>query len=449
MLKNPAPKLAPHEYERNFADINPPLSEQAAWIESSRCLFCFDAPCTKACPTHIDVPAFIKKIATKNLRGSARTILESNPLGASCARVCPVEVLCEGACVMGHEHRPIPIGQLQRYAMDSVYSRGIQLFKAGVPNGKRVAIIGAGPAGISCAFYLARAGFAVKILEKAQLAGGLNTYGIAEYKMTRRVAFEEIEMVRQLGVEVETGVEVGADVSLDDLERNYNAIFLGVGMGSTAKLGIPGENLPGVVDALDFIEQVKTREFENIDIGAGVAVIGAGNTAIDCVTQAKRLGAERVMMVYRRSEKEMPAFAYEYELAKKDGVQFMWQTSPARVLGELYVDGLECVRMELGEPDARGRRTPIPVPDSKFILEVDMVIKALGQVPRDTFLSRIPGIEFDSSGRVVINPVTAQTASPKFFAGGDCVNGGREVVDAAQAGKIAAGGIEEYVMRDP
>lgn len=449
MIKNPAPKLAPHEYERNFADIVPPLSEQAAWLESSRCLYCFDAPCTKACPTHIDVPAFIKKIATKNLRGAGRTILESNPLGASCSRVCPVDVLCEGACVMGQEHKPIPIGQLQRYAMDYVSSRRMQLFSAGAPNGKRVAIIGAGPSGVSCAFYLARRGFAVKLLDKAPLPGGLNTYGIAEYKMTRRVALEEIDMIRQLGVEIESGVEVGVDVSLEYLERDYDAVFLGVGLGGTAKLEIQGEDLDGVVDALEFIEQVKTRDFPNIEIGSRVAVIGAGNTAIDCVTQAKRLGAERVVMVYRRSEREMPAFAYEYELAKKDGIEFFWRTSPVRVLGDLYVEALECVRMELGEPDARGRRTPIPVPGSKLILEVDMVIKALGQVPRDTFLSRIPGVEFDSKGRIVVDPATAQTANPKFFAGGDCVNGGKEVVDAAQAGKIAAAEIEKFVNREP
>jgi glutamate synthase (NADPH/NADH) small chain len=438
------------QIEQNFREIAPPLTVAEAVFEANRCVYCFDAPCTHACPTHIDVPAFIKKIATGNLTGSARVIFDANPIGATCARVCPVEVLCEGACVENTlMQKPIEIGRLQRFATDAALREGRDLFRAGEPNGKSVGIVGSGPAGLSCATYLARLGYSVTVYERRALPGGLDTYGMAEYKMTQRTSLEETAMVERLGVRFICGMEVGRDVSARDLEMAHDAIFLGVGLGATTRLGVPGEDLRGVYDALDFIERIKTREWRSVHVGRTVVVVGAGNTAVDAATQARRLGAERVLMVYRRSRREMPAYAYEYELAKRDAVEFRWQTAPVEIVADESgerVAALRCVRMELGEPDASGRRTARAVEGSEFDIPCDMVVKALGQQKMRAFVESIPGVETDEAGRVRVDARTMRTGNAKFFAGGDCVNGGREAVDAAQMGKHAAEGIHESLM---
>lgn len=434
--------------EANFAEIAPPLKQEEAVIEANRCLYCYDAPCVQACPTHIEIPRFIKQIASKNLRGAARTIFQANAMGHSCARVCPVEVLCEGACVYhGWQKKPIEIARLQRYATDRGVAGNWPLFAPGVALTKKVAVIGAGPAGLAAASYLRRLGFGVTIYEKRALPGGLNTYGIAEYKMTQGTALEEIKMILDLGAEIKSGVEAGRDISWEALEKNFDAIFIGVGLGKTQALGIPGEDAAGVVDALSFIERIKTRRFGEMEKSRVTVVIGAGNTAIDAVTQAKRLGTPQVIMAYRRGPGEMSAYQYEYELAKQDGVEFLWNAAPVRVLGNGKVEGVEFIRTEL---QGFGRQAQLKsIPGSEFIVSCDRVIKALGQVKQRSMFEKIYGLDIDPSGRVLVDPKTMQSSNPKYFAGGDAVNGGKEVVNAAQDGKRAAWAIHRYLGGGP
>jgi dihydropyrimidine dehydrogenase (NAD+) subunit PreT len=424
-MASTVPPLSPEDFAKAFADIHPAFEPQAATVEATRCLFCFDAPCTVACPTHIDVPRFIKKISTRNLRGSAMTILESNILGLSCSRVCPVDVLCEGACVMhGYNKQPIEIGRLQRHAMDYFYSHDPSLPVAKTQASGKVACVGAGPASLACAAELRRRGFAVTIIDKNPLAGGLNTYGIAEYKFRPSDSKKEVDLVRSMGAEF----RLGAEADIESLEREFNAIFLGVGLGSTHRLNIPGETLPEVVDALRFIAAYKTS---SIRVGRRVIIIGAGNTAIDAATAAHRLGAEEVHLIYRRGQDEMPAFDYEYELALLDNVEFHWHTQPVRIHDSKSVESIECIRVD---------KNLAPIPNSNFQIPCEMIIPSIGQTRLVDFLSRCKGVEL-KNGCVVVNPETGATANPKYFAGGDCVNGGREVVDAVAAGKRAAAGI--------
>lgn len=445
-LRETAPKLSAEQYERNFAELVPPMSSRQAAIEAARCLYCFDAPCTVACPTRIDVPAFIKKIYTGNLRGSARVILEANILGQSCGRVCPTEVLCEGACVMVEKGiKPIEIGRLQRHAVDYVLDRKIQLFRAGPPNGKRVACVGSGPGSLACAAELAKLGYRVTIFDRNESPGGLNTYGIAAYKLRAGDSLREVEMVRGLGVEFRQKVEVGSDVSFAQLEKEHDAVFIGVGLGETWDLDLPGQELKGVLGAIEFIELTKVRAFHEVEVGRRVACIGAGNTAIDVVTAARRLGAETVHLIYRRSEKEMPAFRYEYDLAKLDGVTFHWNTQPVRILGEGgKVAGIECVQTRAKEGAQRGRGEVLPIPGTEFKLDVDMVVRAIGQKPVTDLLRAIPGIEIRKNGTVAVNE-RHQTGAPKYFAGGDCTNGGKEVVDAVAEGMASARAIDGWL----
>ncbi|HXW18227.1 MAG TPA: NAD(P)-dependent oxidoreductase [Candidatus Acidoferrales bacterium] len=443
-----APKLPPEKYEANFADISPRMTPRQAAIEAARCLFCFDAPCTIACPTHIDVPAFIKKITTNNLRGSARVILGANILGESCGRVCPTEALCEGACVMNEKgEEAIEIGRLQRYAVDYVLDRNLDLFSAGAPNGKQVACIGSGPASLACAAELAKWGYSVTIFDKNKLPGGLNTYGIAAYKTRATEALREVEMVKRLGVRFEQGVAIGREVSFEKLERDFDAICIGVGLGETCELEIPGTELRGVHGAMEFIEQTKLKPFEEVQVGRRVACIGAGNTAIDVVTAARRLGAESVHLIYRRSQSDMPAFEYEYEIAQKDGVMFHWNTHPVRIVGESgTVTGIECVRTKYAGGAAGKSRTPEPIPGTNFLIAADMVVRAIGQKPVTEFLRAVEGIELKKGGTIAVSNAY-QTGNPKYFAAGDCVNGGREVVDAVAEGMAAARGIDAWLEK--
>jgi len=427
------------QFAASFAEIHPPLGRREALVEANRCLYCFDAPCTNACPTHIDVPGFIKKIASGNPSGSAMTILNANILGLSCARVCPVDVLCEGACVMHrYNRRPIEIGRLQRHAMDHFYSSSRRLPVAAADRRGRVACIGAGPASLACAASLRQQGFAVTVFDSRPQAGGLNTYGVAEYKLSPADSQQEVALVRSLGVEFRLSVEIGGELRIKELEEQFDIVFLGVGLGRAQPLDIPGEALPGVIDALRFIAEYKTHR--GARVGRRVVVIGGGNTAIDAATAALRLGADEVHVLYRRSQAQMPAFAFEYDLAQHEGVRFHWLTQPVAIHGKHAVESLECVRMELGAPDGRGRRQPQQVPGSNFQLSCDMVIPSIGQSRLLDFLSQFRNVRL-TGGLVALDAATGQTSNPRYFAGGDCVNGGREVVDAVAEGKRAAAGI--------
>ncbi|NNE07609.1 MAG: NAD(P)-dependent oxidoreductase [Gemmatimonadetes bacterium] len=435
------PKLSERAAERNMAEIEPAYRPQEATIEADRCLYCFDAPCIHSCPTGIDIPGFIKKIANDNLTGAARTILRANVLGASCARVCPTEVLCEGACVLlDRDETPIKIGRLQRYATDHAYESALPLLHAPAKkSGKRVAIIGGGPAGLSCAAELAQLGHEAVIYERHHKAGGLNTYGIAYYKMKPSVALAEVRLVQSLGVEILTDTEVGKDVPGDEIMNCYDAVFLAIGLGATYSLGIPGEDLPGVVEALAFIEELRMNPLDEVAVGDHVAVIGCGNTAIDAATQAKRLGAKRVTIVYRRGPEDMPAFEYEYELAKSDGVEFLFHTQPVEALGTKS-RGLEGLRLVRTEPDLNGR--PHNVAGSEFDVPFDMVIKALGQQKLGETIAKIfPGVTIDRRGAIERDFATGITKHGNIYAGGDAANGGSEVVDAVAEGKRAAAAI--------
>jgi glutamate synthase (NADPH/NADH) small chain len=446
-MKNIAPKLTTEEYENNFAELHPPFTPNSAVAEANRCLYCFDSPCMKACPTHIDISTFIKKIASGNMKGSAKTILSSNWVALTCAKACPVDELCEGACVYNARGEvAIQIGKLQRYAMDWYVERGMPaLFTPAPKNGKTVGVIGGGPAGLACAAELALLGYEVTIYEAKNEPGGLDTFGIAPYKMKRQDSLHEAKIVERLGVRIKTGVSIGESISVDDLSRSHDVIFLGVGLKTPAQLRIPGENLAGVYDAIHFIERVTSRKWSSVEIGKRVAVIGAGNTAIDAVTEAKRLGAEQVMIIYRRSKEDMSAYEFEYELAKSDGVVFHFLTAPKRILGSTHVEAIECIRMKPGIPDITGKRIPDAIPNSEFQLPVDMIITAVGQTTERSFLSQIQNLKLEK-GNVWVNPETCQTSNPKFFAGGDCANGGKEVVNAAADGKKAAHGIDNFLI---
>ncbi|KSU89589.1 NAD(P)-dependent oxidoreductase [Priestia flexa] len=436
----------------NFSEVEKGLPNQEAIEEANRCLYCYDAPCIQACPTGIDIPTFIKKIASGNLKGSAQTIMTSNPVGASCARVCPTEELCEGACVLNHSTKPIMIGDLQRYATDWAIQNEQVLFTKGKPNGKRVAIVGGGPAGLSAARELARFGYAVTIFEAEKEAGGLNTYGIVSFRLPQAISFWEVQQVKALDVEIKTNMRVGEDVMPSELLENYDAVVLAIGMSKVPNLGIEGEHLKGVYDAIDFVKQTKSEALTTEFVGKKVAVVGAGNTAIDGATCSIRLGAKNVKILYRRTSAEMTAYDFEYEFAKQDGVEFRWLTAPVRIVGndKNEVTGIECIKMELKESEGDGRKKPVPIEGSEFLIKVDAVIKAIGQ---ERYLSLINQFELKQDGGVVlIDQDTFQTSNPKVFACGDVVFGKGQgeamVVTAAQQGKQTAYGIHAQLKKE-
>lgn len=418
--------------ESRFRDLKPAFTPAEARAESLRCLGCRDAPCIASCPTRIDIPTFIRKIATSNSRGSARTILEANLLGASCARVCPVEVLCEGACVyIPWGRAPIPIGRLQDFAMltGAPGASGAALLTKSPPSGKSVGLVGGGPASLSCAGTLALAGHAATIYEKDPWPGGLNVTGVAPYKLRGEEALAEVSFIASLGVKFRTSCEVGKDISATDLLSRHDAIFLGLGLGEDAKLGIPGEEGPGVWGATAWIRRLKTSEAIP---GKGVrsaVVIGGGNTSIDVTRELRRLGVARVTLVARRPLDRLKAYAHEVELARCEGVDFLGGV----VLEQIVRDGDRVVGARIASS------ATVSVPRA---LEADLIVVAIGQSPLRAVAASFPGVECDASGGIVTDPRTGRTGNPKVYAGGDARNGGKEVVYAAAEGQTAAHAID-------
>lgn len=433
-----------------FKEVRRDLSAQEAVEEANRCLYCYDAPCTKACPTGIPVPSFIRKIATGNLKGSARAILEANPMGATCARVCPTEELCEGACVLNELSLPIMIGDLQRHAVNWAMQSGETLFEKRTSNGMKVAIIGSGPAGLSAARELARHGFGVTVYEAKEKAGGLDTYGIVPFRLPQEIPLWEADQVTALGVEILTEIRIGEDISAEEILSRYDAVLVACGMGNVPRLGIPGEEYNGVLDAIELIENIKEGRITNEFKGKRAVVIGAGNTAIDAATCLKRAGAADVKIVYRRTEAEMTAYKSEYEFAKREGIEFRWQWQPAEIISDVSgnVTALSLSRVVLGAPDASGKRKIQATEDPKFRLETDVVVRAIGQNRRTDLINAFGLVHHH--GILAVDPETYQTSNEKIYAAGDVIFGigptEAMVVSAVEQGKKAAYAIQRAMQ---
>jgi glutamate synthase (NADPH/NADH) small chain len=439
-----AGRLTPAEYETNFGDIEPPLDAKRALVDSSRCYFCYDAPCIEACPTGIDIPGFIRKIATGNLKGAAITILEENIFGGACARVCPTEVLCERACVRNlSEDKPVNIGALQRYATDDLLARKIHPFTRRPETGRRVAVVGGGPAGLSCAHRLSMLGHHAVVFEARRKLGGLNEYGIAAYKVANDFAKREVGFVLSLGgIEPRLGSALGQDMTLAQLRRDFDAVFLGLGHAGVNALQVEGEDLKGVEDAIAYIARLRqARNKAKLPLGRRVVVIGGGNTAIDIAVQSKRLGAEDVTIVYRRGPEQMSATHHEQEFAQINGVKIKHWARPVRLHGER--GRLEDVEFEYTRLDAKGR---LAGTGERFTLGADMLFKAIGQVflPDPVVKGARQPLEI-KGGRIVVDKHRA-TSLPGVYAGGDCVLGGQDLtVQAVEDGKRAAESIDRFL----
>jgi dihydropyrimidine dehydrogenase (NAD+) subunit PreT len=439
-----AGRLTAAQYEANFADIEPPLDAKRALVDSSRCYFCYDAPCIEACPTGIDIPNFIRKIATGNVKGAAITILEQNIFGGACARVCPTEILCERACVRNlSEDKPVDIGALQRYATDHLFATGIQPFKRGASTGKRIAVVGGGPAGLACAHRLSMMGHDITVFDARNKLGGLNEYGVAAYKVPDNFAQHEVDFILSLGgIAVETGKALGGELSLIQLRRDFDAVFISVGLAGVNALQAEGDTLQGMEEAVAYIARLRqTADKAALPVGRNIVVIGGGNTAIDIAVQTRRLGAENVTIVYRRGPEHISATHVEQDFAQINGVTIKYWARPTRIVG---ADGkVEAIEFEYTTLDDAGRLTGT---GEHLSLAADMVFTAIGQVfLPDPFNKGSQEPLQLKNNRIVIN-TEHQTSLPGVFAGGDCVATGHELtVQAVQDGKLAADGIDRYL----
>lgn len=428
------------EFEENFAPLKPLMNSTEAYYESSRCLFCYDAPCVNACPTGIDIPLFIRQINSANTIGAAKTIYDSNYFGYACGKVCPTEVLCEGACVYNHQDvKPIEIGRLQSYATRQAIRTKKKLFSPGKSNGKKVAVIGAGPAGISCACELRMLGFAVDIFEAKKQSSGLTVHGVAPYKISNKEALEEMAFLEmQFGYTVKYEKLIQSKEDIASLEKTYDAVFLGIGLGLTSDLKIKGEDQENCFGAVEFVEELR-KKHHAINVPKKVIVLGGGNTAMDAASESARMGAELVILAYRRSKEEMGAYDFEYDLAKGTGVKGMFNVAPLEIRGDGKVNGVQFIRSKTENGKVEN------IPGSEFFVECDWVIKATGQSKQLEFLKNISELEMDKKGCIVVNKENGQTKNPKYFAAGDAVSGGQEVVNAAADGRKAAHGIKNYL----
>ena len=430
------------EFAQNFAQLKPLMSRTEALYESARCLFCFDAPCIQACPSGIDIPQFIRQINSGNDTGAARTIYEANYFGNACGKVCPTEVLCEGACVYNlQDVKPIEIGRLQSFATTQVIRSGEKLFGPGAANGKSVAVIGAGPAGISAACELRALGYAVEVFEAKAQPSGLTVYGVAPYKITNEETLAEMAYLQaQFGYRTHFNSPITSREELAKLEAEYDAIFLGIGLGRTNELGLPGEDKMNCFGAVEFIAELRQQRHA-VAVGRKVIVLGGGNTAMDAASEAARLGAETVLLAYRRGKADMGAYAFEYDLAKGVGVQAVFNVAPVEIVGHGAVAGVRFIRTA-----TTGGRVH-EIAGSEFVETCDMVIKATGQAKQAGFLALIPGLRVDATGRIVADAQTGQTTNPQYFASGDAWNGGAEVVNAAAEAKQTARGIHAWLSK--
>lgn len=433
------------EFSENFSQIKPLMNETEAFYESSRCLFCYDAPCMNACPTKIDIPLFIRQINSDNVIGAAKTIYDSNYFGNACGKVCPTEVLCEGACVYNHQDvKPIEIGRLQSVATTKAIRENIPLWRdeIGKSNGKKIAVIGAGPAGISCACELRTLGYEADIYEAKEKPSGLTVHGVAPYKITNEEVLDEINYLQnQLKFEIKYNSPISTKKQIKKLEKNYDAIFIGIGLGETSDLKIKGENLENCTGAVEFIEPLRMNHHK-VKIGKKVIVLGGGNTAMDAASESCRMGAEKVILAYRRSKEEMPAYEFEYDLAKSVGTKGLFHVAPIEILGKgKKVCGVKFIRTKTKNGKVEN------INGSEFIEECDMVIKATGQSKHFDLLKMIKGLKLDDKGKIIVNEKNHQTKNQKYFASGDAVSGGEEVVNAVADGKVAAKGIHEWLKK--
>ena len=458
LIKNPMPSQDPIERASNFKEVALGYTKEIALDEAQRCLNCKNHPCTQGCPDQIDIPAFIKKIAEEDFEGAYDVIAKDSSLPAVCGRVCPQENQCEKYCVRGIKGEPVGIGRLERFVADWHNENAKEAPVKPAPNGHKVAVIGSGPSGLTCAGDLAKKGYDVTVFEALHTAGGVLVYGIPEFRLPKAIVQKEVEGLKALGVKVETNTVVGKTVSVDELmsdEFGFEAVFIGSGAGLPSFMNIPGENLKAVYSANEFLTRINLmkayREGADTPIkhSKAVAVVGGGNVAMDAARCAKRLGAEHVYIVYRRSEAELPARREEVEHAKEEGIEFMLLNNPVEILGgeDRFVNGNKCIRMELGEPDASGRRRPVEIPGSEFVLDVDCVIMAIGTSPNPLIKNTTTGLETNRKGCIVAEEETGKTSKDMVYAGGDAVTGAATVILAMGAGKTAAKAIDEALSK--
>jgi glutamate synthase (NADPH/NADH) small chain len=450
------PRQDPEVRRHNFNEVALGFNMEMAKAEAERCLQCKNPKCVEGCPVQINIPGFILKVREGDMPGAVEVLKSANNLPAICGRVCPQETQCEALCALGKKYEPVAIGRLERFVADWDLARGMAIPSLPPPTGKKVAVIGAGPAGLTCAADLARYGHAVTIFESLHEAGGVLIYGIPEFRLPKAIVKAEVDYVRKLGVDIRLNSVIGKLFTIDELlgEQGYDAVFLGTGAGLPLFQGIPGENYNGVYSANEFLTRtnlMKAYLFPQYDtpikVRGRVAVIGAGNVAMDSARCALRLGNEKVTIVYRRSRDEMPARAEEVENAEAEGIVFELLTNPVEIYGDDngWVRGMRCIRMELGEPDASGRRRPVPIPGSEFDMEVDLVIVAIGTRPNPLVFTAAGGLECTRHGTVVADEETGRTTKPKVWAGGDVVTGAATVISAMGAGKRAAADIDRFL----